>query len=117
MKLCIFFNKGQRRTPPPRGRNAGGRSTRVRVKPKFTVKKKQTSEPNLQQIQCLVCNGEFLLNTFDAAHLCYNPGLNATAARRSLVSSCPLDARYCVTEVTRVHGVFICKCKTNRISF
>lgn len=108
--ISTCFGSGQRKPPPQRNRNQSNRNRqRVRVKPKFTIKKKQTMEANQTQIQCLVCGGEFLVNTFDAHHLCYNPGLNASAARQSLLSSCPLDSRYCVTEVTRVHGVFICE--------
>ena len=43
---------------------------------------------------------------FNEAHRCYNPGLNATATKQYLISTCPIETKFCITEVTRIHGVF-----------
>lgn len=79
-----------------------------RGKPTFTIKKhkKTSDEEDQKQIQCLVCSAEFVMMDFDEAHRCYNPGLNATTTKRFLLSTCPTETKFCITEVIRIHGVF-----------
>lgn len=43
---------------------------------------------------------------FNEAHRCYNPGLNATATKQYLISTCPIETKFCITEIVRIHGVF-----------
>lgn len=81
---------------------------KTKFKPSLTIKKKMktSDEESKKQIQCLVCQAEFVMMDFNEAHRCYNPGLNATATKQFLISTCPIETKFCITEVTRIHGVF-----------
>ncbi|RWS25491.1 hypothetical protein B4U80_02754, partial [Leptotrombidium deliense] len=59
------------------------------------------------RVQCLECSIEFGYLRFDPSNLCYNPALNFSMVKHKFVTICPLESRFCITEIVRVNGVFV----------